>query len=42
MDGILAHAGRITWDELLLIGVLAVPFIFAVGFLVSKMIRSKR
>jgi flagellar biogenesis protein FliO len=42
VDGTLAHAGRIAWDELLLIGALAIPFIIAVAYLVSKVMRSDR
>jgi hypothetical protein len=42
MDVTLAHAGRITWDEMLIIGALALPFLIAVFYLVSKVMRSGR
>jgi hypothetical protein len=42
VDGVLAHAGRIAWDELVLIGVFAIPLIAVVVYLASKLIRSDR
>lgn len=42
MDLILAHGGRITWDEVLIIAALAVPLLIGISYLISRAIRSNR
>lgn len=37
-----AHAGRIAWDEMLLIAVLAVPLLVGISYVVSRVLRSNR
>jgi hypothetical protein len=33
------HGGRITWDEMLLIGALALPLVALVGFVVFRALK---
>lgn len=42
MYKIAVHAGRMAWDEWLLVGVIAVPLIIAVSYLVLRVVRSSR
>lgn len=42
MDIVLAHAGRLAWDEYLIIAALAVPLLFGISYVVSKVMRSNR
>lgn len=39
---VLAHAGRIAWDEMLIMGVLGVPLLVGIGYLVARALRSQR
>ncbi|MGH2819990.1 MAG: hypothetical protein ACRDJ5_04980 [Actinomycetota bacterium] len=41
MELILAHGGRITWDELLLISALAVPLVVLVGFVIARTLHGR-
>lgn len=41
-DIILAHAGRIAWDEMLIIAALAVPLLLGISYVVTKVLRSNR
>jgi hypothetical protein len=41
-SNVLAHAGRIAWDEELLIAVLTIPLLAGICYLVAKALRSNR
>lgn len=41
MDLILAHGGRITWDEMLLISALAIPLVVLIGFVIARTLNSR-
>lgn len=42
MGIVVAHADRIAWDEMLMIGAFAIPLLLVIVYLVSRVMRSNR